>query len=161
MAESVRGLDALKKRLEAIGDPHPLGRALQLNIIAEAQKEAAPFRKTGELQRGIGPGDITDDRVEIVARAPHSAFVEKGTGLYGPHKRKIVPKKSKVLAWRTGATRLTGRSRVSGGRELAGWAFAASVKGRKATPFLLPSAKKVLAGSGLANIVVDLWNRAA
>ena len=97
----------------------------------------------------------------MVARASYARYIEAGTGIYGPRKRPIVPRTKKMLAWRTGAVTLSGRSRVKGGKEIAGWAFARSVKGRKATPFLLPGAKDALAKNGLADVVVELWNGAA
>lgn len=154
---SVQGIDQLIRRLEAIGEPHPVLRAAQLATVEEAQKLVP--RKTGFLQRNIKPGPITATHAQVIAETPYAAFVEIGTGLYGPKHQKIVPKKAKVLAWRVGATRLTGRSRISGGKELAGWAFAQSVKGRPKTPYLVPGAKKAI--GHMREIIVKLWNSAA
>lgn len=158
MAETVVGMDALIRRMTAIGQTQPILRALQLSTIHEAQALAP--RRTGFLQRNIVPGPLTKDYAIVEARAPYSLFVERGTGIYGPSHKKIVPKTASVLAWRVGAVTLTGRSRVSGGRQLAGWAFARSVRGRPATPFLLPGANNAVKKAGV-DIIVQEWNSAA
>ena len=151
-------MDALIRRMTAIGQTQPILRALQLSTVHEAQVLAP--RKTGFLQRNIVPGPLTKEYAVIEARAPYSGFVEHGTGLYGPLHRKIVPKTAKVLAWRVGSVTLSGRSRVSGGQQTAGWAFARSVKGRPATPFLIPGANNALKKAGV-NVIVTEWNNAA
>ncbi len=151
-------MDALLRRMTAIGQTQPILRALQISTVHEAQVLAP--RKTGFLQRNIVPGPLTKDYAIVEARAPYSAFVEYGTGIYGPLHRKIVPKTASVLAWRVGAVRLTGRSRVSGGQETAGWAFARSVRGRPATPFMLPGAQNALGKAGV-QVIIDEWNGAA
>lgn len=150
----------LRKRLTAMArkGPRNVLETWQLLGVRNAKENTRPFRKTGNLGRTTHPGPISDRQAEIDASADYAGFVERGTGLYGPRHRAIVPVNAKVLAWRTGAVTLAGRSRVSGGKELAGWAFARSVKGRKATPFLLPGAQKALADQGLKAALVKPWN---
>lgn len=158
---SITGLDKLNRRLDAIANDRATLQRAQMLGVAEAKRLTIPIRKTGNLGRGIVPGALTDTSALVVATAGYSAYVEKGTGIYGPRHKKIVPRRAKVLAWRTGATRLSGRSRTSGGRELAGWAFARSVRGRRATPFLEPGVRKAITGSRLKADIIDRWNRAA
>jgi len=151
-------MDALIRRMTAIGQTQPILRALQLSTVHEAQALAP--RKTGFLQRNIVPGALTKDYAIVEARAPYSGFVEGGTGIYGPKHQKITPKHASVLAWRVGSVTLSGRSRVSGGRQLAGWAFARSVRGRPATPFLRPGANNAVKKAGV-DVIVNEWNSAA
>ncbi len=158
---SLIGLDKLNRRLDAIADNRETLRRAQIASVAEAKRLTVPIRKTGFLGRNITPGALSDTSALVVSRAPYSRYVEEGTGLYGPKRKKIVPKRAKVLAWRTGAVRLTGRSRTSGGRELAGWAFARSVRGRAKTPFLRPGVQKAIKGTKLKADIIDRWNRAA
>jgi len=146
---SVQGMDALIRRLNAIGDPHPVLRAAQLKTVEEADKLV--HRKTGHLQRNILPGTISATHAQVVANTPYAASLELGAK---PHI--IRPRKAKVLAW-GGPRRLTGRLR-SGGKPTN---FAALVHhpGNKPYPYLIPGAKKAVAD--LKDILVTLWNRAA
>lgn len=158
----VKGVPQLQARLKAIGDTKGLLTLLQVGTVQEA-KRLVP-RKTGNLGRSIVPGRVSATSAYVDANAKYAAFVEDGTGIYGPRKRKIVPVRASVLAWRTGGSssvRLSGRSRVIGGKEQAGWAFAQSVRGRPATPFLIPGAKNAVSRAKLGDIVVKKWNGAA
>jgi hypothetical protein len=163
MAEQIKGLDKLRKRLRAIDDPRELLKNLQSDVTRNAKRELRTqgVTKTGNLSRSITPGYLSAREALVVAHAGYARYVEEGTGIYGARHRPIVPKTKKVLAWRSGSTTLSGRSRVSGGKETAGWAFARSVRGRKATPFLLPGAKQALRDRNLPDTIVELWNGAA
>jgi len=96
-------MDALLRRLDAIGEPKPILRALQLATIHEAQ--ALVPRKTGHLQRNIKPGAVTNDHAIVKADTPYAAPVEFGSK---PHV--IRPRNARVLAW-GGSRRLSGRLR--------------------------------------------------
>lgn len=162
MAAEFKGQQNLTRRLRAIeGGKRDLLRRLQIDTVYNAKKRTVAFRKTGNLGRTIAPGAFSGSSALVVAKATYARYIEEGTGIYGPRKRPIVPKTKKVLAWRTGAVTLGGRSRVKGGRQIAGWAFARSVKGRKATPYLVPGAQDALKKNGLKDVVVELWNGAA
>lgn len=161
MSATVRGGDKLMKRLHAMSDGEKLLARLQTEVTAEAKRNTVPFRKTGNLGRTIRPGYLSATQAFVHARASYAAYVEKGTGIYGPNRRPIVPKRARVLAWRTGAVTLGGGSRVKGGVEQAGWAFAKSVRGRPATPFMEPAAKAVAQRNGLKELAIELWNGAA
>jgi hypothetical protein len=161
MAEQIKGMRQLQSRLDNISDTREILLVLQRRTVEESKRLTVPFRKTGNLGRSIRPGFLSAKSAFVNAEASYAAYVEKGTGIYGPKHKPIVPRKAKVLAWRTGATTLSGRSRVKGGVEQAGWAFARSVKGRKPTPFLEPGARKAIEKSGLKDVVVKLWNEGA
>lgn len=161
MAEQIRGMRQLHSRLENISDGKGILLKLQIDTVAEAKRLTVPIRKTGNLGRSIRPGFLSASKAFVNAEASYAAYVEKGTGIYGPKHRPIVPKTKKVLAWRTGSVTLSGRSRVKGGQETAGWAFARSVKGRKPTPFLEPGARKAVERGGLKDVVIKLWNEGA
>lgn len=162
---SVTGMDALIKRMEAIGEPQPVLRALQFAVIHEAQALAP--RRTGNLQRSIVPGQISGTRATVNVNANYARYVEEGTGLYGPKHHRIEP--GHVMHWKGAGKgvspgkvlRLSGRSRVVGGRSLASDVFAMSTTGAKAQPYLLPGAKRAVEGSGLKDVIVKLWNEAA
>lgn len=144
-------MDALLRRLDAIGEPKPVLRALQLATIHEAQ--ALVPRKTGHLQRNIKPGAVTETHAIVKADTPYAAPVEFGSK---PHV--IKPRNARVLAW-GGSRRLSGRLR-SGAKPTN---FAASVNhpGSKAKPYLIPGAKKAAGKLKLKDVIVSQWNSAA
>ena len=162
MAEMV-GYPQLQARFRAISSDQVtegLMKQVALAVVREQKLLASRFRKTGNLERGIVIKSVSAVGATVVSSANYSGFVEGGTGLFGPRHARITPKAASVLAWRTGATRLTGSSRTKGGRELAGWAFARSVAGRPATPYFFPGAKVGLQKTG-ADSIVQAWNDAA
>ena len=142
-------MDALLRRLHAIGEPKPLLRALQFATIHEAQ--ALVPRKTGLLQRRILPGAITNDHAIVKADTPYAAPVEFGSK---PHI--IKPKRAKVLAW-GGSRRLSGRLRS--GSKPTNFATIVHHPGSRAHPYLIPRAKK--AAGKLKDVIVTQWNGAA
>lgn len=157
---TVQGMDALLRRMKATGEPKPILRALQLSVIHEAQ--ALTPRKTGNLQRSIVPGELTDSHAVVRVNAKYGIYVEKGTGIHGPRKQRIQP--GGVMHWKGGGkskVRLSGRSRVVRGKSLGDDVFAMSTEGAKAQPFLEPGAKKAISKAGLADIIVAQWNGAA
>lgn len=154
-------MDALIRRMRALGDTKVVLRAVQFSVIHEAQ--ALTPRKTGNLQRSIVPGELTDTHATVIAGANYALFVEQGTGLYGPKHHLITPKTKKALHWKGGGpskVRLTGRSRTKDGASLADDVFATSTKGARAQPFLGPGAKRAIKKAGLADVVTTEWNKA-
>lgn len=82
---------------------------------------------TGTLRRSI-TFSVTGSSAETISgrvgsNLNYALMVEVGTGIYGPRGRRITPKRAKVLAW----------------QGKGGPVFAASTRGRKATPFLRPA----------------------
>lgn len=160
MADNLQGDEELRRRLRAISDQKVLLGQVALIAVREAKHIArADFTKTAKLERSIRVGAVSDKSATIVAGGSlgvgYARYVEEGTGLYGPRKRRIVPRRAKVLSWTGGGSRLTGRGPGSSRR------FAQSVAGRKATPYLVPGAKAAIHKSGVGDAVVKLWNDAA
>lgn len=145
----IKGMGALLRRLDALHEPRPVLRALQLSTIHEAQALAP--RKTGFLQRNIAPGPVTSTYAVVLSKAPYAAPVEFGSR---PHV--IRPKKARVLAW-GGSRTLSGR--LSKGSKADHFAREVHHPGNKAQPHLIPGAKRAIAG--LRDIVVKTWNSAA
>lgn len=149
---TVRGIPELQTRLDRLKPSIPLMHTLGLAVIAQQKLAAKPFRKTSNLEHSIHVGSITATSVDTVAGANYALFVERGTGIYGPSGQPIRPKRGKFLRWESGGSRRTGRGKGSTVH------FARNVKGRKATPFMLPGARAALAGFGLRDTIVRLWN---
>lgn len=160
---SVQGLNQLQARFTAIQDTAAILKKLQIRGIEYAKRKVP--RKTAYLARTIREGSVNSERALLLAQAPYAAYVERGTGIYGPGKRPIKPKRKKFLAWPTGSyARLSGRPSVAGQRRTrtgtGSWAFARQVKGRPATPYLMPGAQQSLDDYGVA-AVIEPWNGAA
>ena len=136
-------------RLRAMGQTNVELRTLQLGTVREAK--LLVHRKTGHLGRSIVPGRLTRTHAIVEARTPYAAAVELGAK---PHI--IRPRNKKVLAW--GGTRRLSGTLASGSRPTH---FARLVHhpGSKPYPYLIPGARKALAG--LKDVVVRLWNAAA
>jgi hypothetical protein len=77
-------------------------RAGLINITAyiEALAVKGAPKRTSNLANS-GSSDVNADGTKgtITFSSPYAAFVHEGTGLYGPHKTKIVPKDKKALFW--------------------------------------------------------------
>lgn len=120
----VSGLKELIRDAEKSGaDSSKLVKAAIVNSVNRIQSEArrlAPHR-TGTLQRSIMV-DVNYPEGKVEVNEKYGAYLEEGTGVYGPKGSRIVPVTAKVLAWK-GA---------------AGMVFAKSTKGMKARPFFKP-----------------------
>jgi hypothetical protein len=149
MSGRLVGQAALQRRLNAVAQPRPLLREVQLRAVAEAKKRVA--RKTGHTARTIRPGSSgpTFTIVEAQGAAP---FLEFGTR---PHT--IRPRNKRMLSW-TANKRLSGRARTAGGRRF--FARVVNHPGTKPQPFLVPGAVEAIRSVGLESIVRE-WNRAA
>lgn len=67
---------------------------------AAAIQAAAPYQ-TGFLKTTIESTPIggAQPRFRVSARADYAAYVDQGTGLYGPDKKYITPRVAKALSW--------------------------------------------------------------
>jgi hypothetical protein len=77
-------------------------RAGLINILADVEARAvkgAP-KRTSNLA-GSGSSDVNAEGTKgtVSFSAPYAQFVHEGTGLYGPHKKLIVPTNKKALSW--------------------------------------------------------------
>jgi len=82
MAETVKGLTSLLKKLEKIGDPKEIdilteGNAKELQLDAV---QRAPVAVSGGLQKSIYLNKIKQSHYEVVVGADYGAYVEFGTG---------------------------------------------------------------------------------
>lgn len=68
----------------------------------------------------------------------YGLYVHEGTGIYGPRRTPITPKKARVLRWpvKNNQYRQTGGNRRYSGGRTAAYAYARSVKGVPPRPFL-------------------------
>lgn len=158
MTETIKGLDAYFRRINAVTGPttrHQLLGLLGLTGVAEAKKLV--HRRTGNLGRTIRLGPIGNDSVEILAGGTttvgYAAWVEFGTR---PHD--IVPKRAKALAW-GGKRTLSGR--LASGSKPTMFARRVHHPGTRAYPYLVPGAKAALEKAGLSEVIVQAWNQAA
>jgi len=165
---AIDGLDDLNARIAALRSGNASRRLLlQMGntVVAEAQKRAP--KKTGTLIRSIRVDDVNEREQTATVRAGsttgkigYAQYVEFGTGIYGPRRTPIVPVRRKALRFpRAGAaTRLSGNLTSAQQRAGGGYAFAKSVKGRKATPYLIPAVEDVVNRLGLSATIIDVWN---
>jgi hypothetical protein len=154
---ALQGDEELRARLAAIGDRKMLLQKVALLGVAEAKKLVP--RRTSNLSRTIRVERVTETNARVIAggtsQVGYARYVEEGTGIHGPRKRRITPRRAKMLSWVGGGSRLTGRG--SGSRRI----FAKSVAGRKATPYLVPGVKRAVERAGLREAIVKAWNDAA
>ena len=150
---TIVGLSAVEKRMAAVSHPQGVMRMLGLAAVREAK--LLVHRKTGNLGRSIRVQSVTDTHATVIAGARYAGFVEFGTRAH-----EITPRARKALRWAatSAGRRLSGAPRVG-----ASVVFAKRVHhpGTKPYPFLVPGAKRAVAGSGLKDVVVDAWNAAS
>lgn len=87
---------------ELKGDVEGARRAGMINVVMEVEARARKYApvKTSNLADS-GTSDVNADGTvgTMSFIAPYAGYVHEGTGLYGPHKTKIVPKNKKALYW--------------------------------------------------------------
>jgi len=74
----------------------------------------------------------------IGTNLPYGLYVHEGTGIYGPRRTPITPKRARVLRWpvKNNQYKQTGGNRRYAGGRTAAYAYARSVKGVPPRPFL-------------------------
>lgn len=96
-----------------------VGTAVQAAATRLAPVGTGRLRQSGDTEV-LTRSNAAVARVSFSAR--HALWVHEGTGIYGPRRRPIVPRRARVLAWRD--------------RRRGGWRFAHSVRGMRSRPFL-------------------------
>ena len=155
MADNIKGMTALQRRLKAISSTKMTERMMAtIGLAAVANAKVLVARKTGNLGRSIHTEGLTATSVWIVVGARYAAYVEHGTR---PHE--ITPQAKKALRFAASAS---GRRLSGTPRRGAAVVFAKRVHhpGTQAQPFLIPGAKKAVADAG-ADVIVTEWNRAS
>jgi len=155
MAETIQGLGALEKRMAALQGPLGVKVTRQLGLATVREAKLLVHRKTGNLGRSIRVQSATATSAIVVAGARYAPFVEFGTRAH-----EITPRARKALRW---AASPAGRRLSGAPRKGAAVVFAKRVHhpGTKPYPFLVPGAKRAVAGAGLKDVVIDVWNQSA
>ena len=151
----IEGIEALRRRLKAVGDNKTALGLIATQGVAEA-KQLVP-RKTGNLGRTIRVGTVTSSSAQVLAggtaNVGYALYVELGTK---PHT--IVPRRARVLAWGGGRT-LGGRLRK--GSRATNFARKVNHPGTKPHPYLVPGVQRALRKAGLKKAIVQAWDKAA
>ena len=109
------------------GDVQQAKRAGMINIVTEVEARArkyAPVKTSNLANSGTSEVNADGSRATVSFIAPYAQYVHEGTGLYGPHRTKIIPKGKKALFWSGAAHPVK------------------SVKGMTGIPFLLRAAQE-------------------
>jgi len=158
------GIDKLEKRFAALKSPQAQQAFLNgvgLRTVA-ALKQRVP-RKTGTTGRSIRVGSLTTRNAQVIG-SQVIQWIDQGTGLYGPRHHPIFPTHKKALSWHAGTTGPQGNLRLSGRPRKGRAATRVTVRstaGMRPRPFVETSVRDAAARSGLADVVVKLWNDAA
>lgn len=111
---------------------------------AKAPTDTGRLRTSGYTRRMLTPYPIVCQRVGFTA--PHALFVHKGTGIYGPAKKRIRPKSERRVKGVKRARRQKGARRAvlswvgkDGKRRYARW-----VRGSRPRRYLTTAVKEVI-----------------
>lgn len=96
--------------------------------------------ESGQYEARIDRVPTSKPGAVVQARDPKSWWIERGTGIYGPRRRPIRPKKGEFLVFRV--------PRAGGRREDGDLVFARQVRGRPATQTMERAARQVAAAIG-------------
>jgi Bacteriophage HK97-gp10, putative tail-component len=124
----------------------PTGPTAKALLTAGVRVESAMKRRCpvdrGRLRASIHHVLAFSTHLVVLVGTPvqYAAWVERGTGLYGPHAHRIVPVRAKVLVF-------TPRTRGPGGalipRKNRTKVFVRSTRGMRAQPFMAPGLRDV------------------
>ena len=167
----LEGADELNRKLKALRDG-TASRALLLELGNEVVRNATvnlqPHDKTGNLSRSIRVAEVDENAQTIQVRAGgtqgvnYAAYLEFGTGIYGPNRRPIVPVRAKALRFPASgaATRLSGNLTSAQQRAGGGWQFRKSVRGVKPVKYMENAINDTARGINLAPTFTAVWNKA-
>lgn len=135
--EVVRGSRRVREGCEAVADE------LVREATSIAQSEAFD---SGEYAAKIDRIPTRQPGALVRARDRKSNWIERGTGIYGPRRKVIKPKRGDFLVFRIpkGAPRAS----MSGDRKPGDLVFAREVRGRKPTHTMERAARKVASRPG-------------
>lgn len=157
---SLQGYDQLQRRLKAISPQAGVMKLYGTAVVGELKRNIP--RKTSGTSRTIHLASATATSARVEGNAV-AKWLDVGTGIYGPHKKKITPKVKKALAFYAGpagSMRLTGRPRSGAAGAGASKVVVRSVKGMKAQPYVDRSIDAVERKIGV-DLIVKRWNEAA
>ncbi len=134
--------DFIDKKMGGMGSF--LENKLKPVLVNEAKEKAYWKDLSGDARRGIN-GGVEGGGTEYTLYLAHSeeygGWLEEGTGIYGPTKRKIVPVDKKILSWVD----------TDGERH-----FAKSVRGIKPMPILHDTLNNNK--DNIANKIAQYWS---
>jgi HK97 gp10 family phage protein len=93
-------LQRLTRQLK--GDVKGATRAGMINLTTRVEASArknAPVRTANLANTGTNEVNADGTQGSVTFTAPYAGYVHQGTGLYGPHKTKIVPRGKRALYW--------------------------------------------------------------
>lgn len=149
------GFAQLQARFRALQGTQKM-RYLGEQAIGEMRRNIP--RKTSTTSRSLHLERLTETSARITG-SPVAWWLDRGTGLYGPHRQRITPAAAKALRWYSGALRLSGRPRISQGVSQGTAVFARSVAGMRGRPYIARSLRATASKLGVG--IVDTWNGAA
>lgn len=117
-------LDELSRSIK--GDVRGARRGGMINLVTTIEaiaRKGAPVKTSNLANSGSSEVDKDGSEGVVIFSAPYARYAHEGTGLYGPHKTKIVPTRKRALFW-PGASHPV-----------------RSVRGMKGTPFLTDAAE--------------------
>jgi hypothetical protein len=158
MAERLVGYSQLQARLAALKGPQKMKL---MAAVARGELVRATPRKTGLTGSSWQVGAVTDTSATVTGSIVN-LWLDEGTGLYGPRHAVITPKAKKAMRWAATASkgfRLSGAPRSVKGN-VVGYAFARSIKGMRARPFIKRALGSASGKLG-AEVVVKIWDDAA
>ncbi len=156
----LKGYTQLRARFEALRGEQKM--RLLANAAAGELKRNSPGQKTRLTANSIVVSSVSATSARIIGSGVN-VFLDQGTGIYGPLRRRITPKAAKALRWMGGGpskVRLSGASRMVAGKARGDVRFAKSVKGMKGRPFIKRSLEAVGGRVGL-EIIYKAWNEAS
>lgn len=121
----------------------PTARALLRSglRVESAMKRRCPVDH-GRLRASIHHQLAYSNKLVMLVGTPldYAAYVERGTGLYGPHRHRVVPRRARVLVF-TPRTRGPGGALIPARRRTT--VFVKSTRGMRAQPFMAPGLRDV------------------
>ena len=102
-----------------------IGRAVQSTAQQLAPVDTGRLRQSGDTQMRPGRGSLV---ARVGFSAKHALWVHEGTGIYGPRRTPITPRRARMLAWRD---------------RRGGWRYARSVRGMRPRRFLTRATRLV------------------
>lgn len=161
LAERIVGADQLVARLQRL-ESKTTGYAVmkRLALGATLLMKHNVKRRSGATGASIRPVSISATAA-VIKIGGAGKFLEQGTGLFGPHHSRVVPRTKKALAFFAGpssAFRLTGAVRSGKAGRRAYLVVVKSTKGMHPQPFIGKSIVEAARSDNLRGVVVALWN---
>lgn len=165
------GYDDLQAKLASLRDGTATRMVLMevgQAVVRQASINLQPHDRTGNLQRSLRVASVSQASQSVEVKAGgsqgvnYAAYLEFGTGIYGPKGRPIVPVRAKALRFPAAGAgvRLSGNLTKAQQRAGGGWQFRRSVRGVRPVRYMENAVKDVSASFEIAPSIVTVWNKA-